>query len=287
VRCLKSGLFSLSRGLRTTSILVPILSKQPVEFGGLLWSVSVAGNEQLTFHTLRPHPDGNRRSAAVLTSEWMSSTSEEPEWHQNRMVGNTVVFESRAESTVDMNWDGCYFLWCRFDHVEVGRIECHVLSLKPCCEQLYPIECHTSQLETQEDWLCARSEDRRWLQLTRECQQSTQEFTEPCLGAYLKHNTFPCFCLSRSAYCAASVASLTNILTPDLFEGTAEWIARWERPGFPGLLESRWSRLFQKNKIKKHWKEIQNYKRSLKVIWACILKILKTFFFQTFMNVVI
>uniref|UniRef100_A0A8C0I7G6 Prenyltransferase alpha-alpha toroid domain-containing protein n=1 Tax=Bubo bubo TaxID=30461 RepID=A0A8C0I7G6_BUBBB len=35
----------------------------------------------------------------------------------------------------------------------------------------------------------------------------------------------------RSAYCAASVASLTNILTPVLFAGTAEWIARcqnWE-----------------------------------------------------------
>lgn len=30
----------------------------------------------------------------------------------------------------------------------------------------------------------------------------------------------------RSAYCAASVASLTNILTPALFAGTAEWIAR-------------------------------------------------------------
>lgn len=30
----------------------------------------------------------------------------------------------------------------------------------------------------------------------------------------------------RSAYCAAAVASLTNILTPALFAGTAEWIAR-------------------------------------------------------------
>uniref|UniRef100_A0A4X1UCT8 Protein farnesyltransferase subunit beta n=1 Tax=Sus scrofa TaxID=9823 RepID=A0A4X1UCT8_PIG len=44
----------------------------------------------------------------------------------------------------------------------------------------------------------------------------------------------------RSAYCAASVASLTNIVTPDLFEGTAEWIARcqnWEGGigGVPGM----------------------------------------------------
>ncbi|XP_059951980.1 protein farnesyltransferase subunit beta isoform X2 [Mesoplodon densirostris] len=44
----------------------------------------------------------------------------------------------------------------------------------------------------------------------------------------------------RSAYCAASVASLTNIITPDLFEGTAEWIARcqnWEGGigGVPGM----------------------------------------------------
>ncbi|XP_063295865.1 protein farnesyltransferase subunit beta [Pelobates fuscus] len=44
----------------------------------------------------------------------------------------------------------------------------------------------------------------------------------------------------RSAYCAASVASLTNVLTPDLFDGTAEWIARcqnWEGGigGVPGL----------------------------------------------------
>lgn len=31
----------------------------------------------------------------------------------------------------------------------------------------------------------------------------------------------------RSAYCAASVASLTNIITPKLFDGTAEWIARF------------------------------------------------------------
>ncbi|XP_003472561.1 protein farnesyltransferase subunit beta isoform X1 [Cavia porcellus] len=45
---------------------------------------------------------------------------------------------------------------------------------------------------------------------------------------------------ARSAYCAASVASLTNIITPDLFEGTAEWIARcqnWEGGigGVPGM----------------------------------------------------
>uniref|UniRef100_A0A7N4P4V5 Protein farnesyltransferase subunit beta n=1 Tax=Sarcophilus harrisii TaxID=9305 RepID=A0A7N4P4V5_SARHA len=45
---------------------------------------------------------------------------------------------------------------------------------------------------------------------------------------------------SESAYCAASVASLTNIITPKLFEGTAEWIARcqnWEGGigGVPGM----------------------------------------------------
>ncbi|NXU80439.1 FNTB farnesyltransferase, partial [Oreotrochilus melanogaster] len=44
----------------------------------------------------------------------------------------------------------------------------------------------------------------------------------------------------RSAYCAAAVASLTNILTPELFAGTAEWIARcqnWEGGigGVPGM----------------------------------------------------
>ncbi|XP_030577776.1 protein farnesyltransferase subunit beta [Archocentrus centrarchus] len=44
----------------------------------------------------------------------------------------------------------------------------------------------------------------------------------------------------RSAYCAASVASLTNILTPKLFEGTTSWILRcqnWEGglSGVPGL----------------------------------------------------
>uniref|UniRef100_A0A8D0G6U0 Protein farnesyltransferase subunit beta n=1 Tax=Sphenodon punctatus TaxID=8508 RepID=A0A8D0G6U0_SPHPU len=44
----------------------------------------------------------------------------------------------------------------------------------------------------------------------------------------------------RSAYCAASVASLTNIITPTLFEGTADWIARcqnWEGGigGVPGM----------------------------------------------------
>ncbi|KYO25880.1 protein farnesyltransferase subunit beta-like [Alligator mississippiensis] len=44
----------------------------------------------------------------------------------------------------------------------------------------------------------------------------------------------------RSAYCAASVASLTNIITPTLFEGTAVWIARcqnWEGGigGVPGM----------------------------------------------------
>lgn len=30
----------------------------------------------------------------------------------------------------------------------------------------------------------------------------------------------------RGAYCALSVSKLTNIYTPDLFEGTAEWIVR-------------------------------------------------------------
>uniref|UniRef100_A0A2K6SSK2 Prenyltransferase alpha-alpha toroid domain-containing protein n=1 Tax=Saimiri boliviensis boliviensis TaxID=39432 RepID=A0A2K6SSK2_SAIBB len=44
----------------------------------------------------------------------------------------------------------------------------------------------------------------------------------------------------KSAYCAASGASLTNIIIPDLFEGTAEWIARcqnWEGSigGVPGM----------------------------------------------------
>ncbi|KAM8920872.1 protein farnesyltransferase subunit beta-like [Pelodytes ibericus] len=44
----------------------------------------------------------------------------------------------------------------------------------------------------------------------------------------------------RSAYCAASVASLTNISSPELFDGTAEWIARcqnWEGGigGVPGM----------------------------------------------------
>uniref|UniRef100_A0A8C3SFN1 Protein farnesyltransferase subunit beta n=1 Tax=Chelydra serpentina TaxID=8475 RepID=A0A8C3SFN1_CHESE len=44
----------------------------------------------------------------------------------------------------------------------------------------------------------------------------------------------------RSAYCAASVASLTNIITPTLFAGTAQWIARcqnWEGGigGVPGM----------------------------------------------------
>lgn len=44
----------------------------------------------------------------------------------------------------------------------------------------------------------------------------------------------------RSAYCATAVASLTNILTPALFAGTAEWIARcqnWEGGigGVPGM----------------------------------------------------
>ncbi|GCC38136.1 hypothetical protein chiPu_0016647 [Chiloscyllium punctatum] len=44
----------------------------------------------------------------------------------------------------------------------------------------------------------------------------------------------------RSAYCAASVASLTNIITPTLFEGTPEWVLRcqnWEGGigGVPGM----------------------------------------------------
>uniref|UniRef100_A0A4W3I1Z1 Protein farnesyltransferase subunit beta n=1 Tax=Callorhinchus milii TaxID=7868 RepID=A0A4W3I1Z1_CALMI len=44
----------------------------------------------------------------------------------------------------------------------------------------------------------------------------------------------------RCAYCAASVASLTNIITPKLFEGTAEWVRRcqnWEGGigGIPGM----------------------------------------------------
>uniref|UniRef100_A0A3Q3FED6 Protein farnesyltransferase subunit beta n=1 Tax=Labrus bergylta TaxID=56723 RepID=A0A3Q3FED6_9LABR len=46
--------------------------------------------------------------------------------------------------------------------------------------------------------------------------------------------------IHRSAYCAASVASLTNILTPKLFEDTTSWILRcqnWEGglSGVPGL----------------------------------------------------
>ncbi|RXM93089.1 Protein farnesyltransferase subunit beta, partial [Acipenser ruthenus] len=46
--------------------------------------------------------------------------------------------------------------------------------------------------------------------------------------------------IDRSAYCAASVASLTNIITAPLFEGTPSWITRcqnWEGGlgGVPGL----------------------------------------------------
>lgn len=54
-----------------------------------------------------------------------------------------------------------------------------------------------------------------------------EQFTEPLVLAFAGSLTcFPLFLFPRSAYCAASVASLTNIITPDLFEGTAEWIAR-------------------------------------------------------------
>lgn len=54
-----------------------------------------------------------------------------------------------------------------------------------------------------------------------------KKLSKPYLGSSSKLNTLPLyFCPSRSAYCAASVASLTNVVTPDLFEGTAEWIAR-------------------------------------------------------------
>jgi hypothetical protein len=34
------------------------------------------------------------------------------------------------------------------------------------------------------------------------------------------------FVLFRGAYCAASVARLTNILTTQMFDGTPEWITR-------------------------------------------------------------
>lgn len=48
---------------------------------------------------------------------------------------------------------------------------------------------------------------------------------EGCVVYYLQN--LNSFVLNlRSAYCAASVASLTNIITPTLFDGTAEWIAR-------------------------------------------------------------
>ena len=30
----------------------------------------------------------------------------------------------------------------------------------------------------------------------------------------------------RAAYCAVVAAKLTNIFTPDMFQGTAEWVAR-------------------------------------------------------------
>lgn len=31
----------------------------------------------------------------------------------------------------------------------------------------------------------------------------------------------------RGVYCALSVAKLTNIYTPELFEGSAEWVVRY------------------------------------------------------------
>lgn len=48
----------------------------------------------------------------------------------------------------------------------------------------------------------------------------------------LTSNNTPVFISSsrRSAYCAASVASLTNILTPKLFEDTTTWILRYNTP---------------------------------------------------------
>lgn len=42
-----------------------------------------------------------------------------------------------------------------------------------------------------------------------------------------------CCSFYRSAYCAASVASLTNILTPKLFEDTTNWILRYNPPPPP------------------------------------------------------
>lgn len=41
------------------------------------------------------------------------------------------------------------------------------------------------------------------------------------------------FSFFRSAYCAASVASLTNIITPKLFENTTNWILRYSSSPHP------------------------------------------------------
>lgn len=45
------------------------------------------------------------------------------------------------------------------------------------------------------------------------------------------------FLFRRSAYCAASVASLTNILTPKLFEDTTNWILRYNPPPQRSIIE--------------------------------------------------
>ena len=71
-------------------------------------------------------------------------------------------------------------------------------------------------------------------------EQSTQEVQWALFELFLRVWPLPLyFCPSRSAYCAASVASLTNIITPDLFEGTAEWIARWEMLGLVPFLRQQ------------------------------------------------
>lgn len=44
------------------------------------------------------------------------------------------------------------------------------------------------------------------------------------------------FSFYRSTYCAASVASLTNILTPQLFENTTNWILRYSKAKNNSLL---------------------------------------------------
>lgn len=195
VGCLKSKGFFFSLQRFKVGIWVgsssPLWPKQPLWPGGLLCNVFVVEKQICSEALMCPC----HKQTEILDLKQYQYPSEGA---YQKYLNDTMEFWEpfiglrRAAVTFDMNHYGCYFLWCRFDHVEVGRIECHVLFTEAMLwatlskQNVKPLGWRPRRTDP-----VPRVRTGGDYSLLGRQSNLPKKFTEPYLGSSLKLNTFP------------------------------------------------------------------------------------------------